>query len=93
MPALSACAQILWNNLWITRSWLALPYIRHRLRRVARFLTNTRRAKSEPDQALCPQVVLDRESKDGDVPPSIPLPARIFSFPDSMARKLLYPQA
>jgi hypothetical protein len=38
MPVLSACAQILWSNLWITRSWLAQPPIWHSLRRVARFL-------------------------------------------------------
>ena len=38
MPVLSACAQILWSNLWITRSWLAQHPIWHSLRRAARFL-------------------------------------------------------
>ena len=39
MPELQACAQILWSNLWITRSWLSPPHVRHGLPSVARFLT------------------------------------------------------
>jgi hypothetical protein len=38
MPELRACAQILWSNLWITRSWLSPPHVRHGLAPVACFL-------------------------------------------------------
>jgi hypothetical protein len=47
MPTLRACSQILWNNLWITRSWLARLHIGHGLRSCAHFLIKGRCAKRE----------------------------------------------
>jgi hypothetical protein len=46
MPGFSACAQILWNNLWITRSWLAQSQVLHSFDPVARFLTSLSQCKS-----------------------------------------------
>jgi len=57
MPGILSCAQILWSNLWISRSWLAQSQVLHGLGGVARFLISRMRAKLEPDQRLCPQVV------------------------------------
>jgi len=61
MPGILSCAQILWSNLWISRSWLAQSQVLHGFGGVARFLISQLRAKLEPDQRLCPQVVPCRQ--------------------------------
>jgi hypothetical protein len=66
MPERWACAQILWSNLWITRSWLAQPHIWHSLQPTARFLIKLLRAKPELESNTCPQVVLDSDAKQFD---------------------------
>jgi len=52
MPGILSCAQILWSNLWISRSWLAQSQVLHGFGGVARFLISQLRAKLEPDQRL-----------------------------------------